>query len=235
MKMDDFRKIYSVDVKVAEGIHPLEEKYGPQIARYWQEQKEANDALYNGEFFLTVDCQIGSGRLRALYKRTDFATFLYWLRHTTDVKNVFHIFSVAAMVTSDDKILMGKMAEHTANAGRVYIPAGSISDEDIVDGQADFDGCMLRETMEETGIVLGSSMAQSHLTLIEKKGVIALIREYYVDVSANVLLDRVRSNLPNLKEQELQSVEAYGPGEIHPTMPEFLKDYQISRMKKEEM
>ena len=107
---------------------------------------------------------------------------------------------------------MGKMAAHTANAGRVYIPSGSISDDDLSNGKMDFDGCMRREAFEETGVRLNASQAQKHFTLIEKRGVLALIKEFSIALTSHELLEQVSANLPLLEEQELEGVYAYGPG-----------------------
>ncbi len=233
--MTTFKKITIVDVSVEAGVHPLEDKYRDGIDAYWKERIANNPELFNGEFYLTVDCSVNGERLEAVYRRTDFATFLFWLVHPTDIEGVFHIFSLAAMVSSDNKILMGKMAAHTANAGRVYIPSGSISDDDLSDGKMDFDGCMRREAFEETGIKLNASQAQDYFTLIEKKGVLALIKEFSVALTSDELLKQVRANLPLLEELELEDVYAYGPGEIDETMPEFLKNYQRNRMMKEKL
>ncbi len=230
--MTSFKKITIVDVSVEAGGHPLEKKYRDGIDAYWKERRASNPALFNGDFYLTVDCSIDGERLEAICRRTDFATFLFWLDHPTNIEGVFHIFSLAAMVSTDNKILMGKMATHTANAGRVYIPSGSISDDDLSNGKMDFDGCMRREAFEETGVKLNPSQAQDHFTLIEKKGVLALIKGFSIDLTSYDLLKQVNANLPLLEEQELEGVYAYGPGEIDETMPEFLKDYQLNRIKK---
>ena len=233
--MTEFKKITKIDVDVEAGVHPLEKKYRDRIDTYWKERSKTNPALFNGEFYLSVACSIEGDRLEAIYRRTDFATFLFWLNHPTDIVGVFHIFSLAAMVSTDNKILMGKMAGHTANAGRVYIPSGSISDDDLSNGKMDFDRCMRREAFEETGVKLEASQAQDYFTLIEKKGVLALIKEFSIELTSHDLLEQVRANLPLLAEQELEGVYAYEPGEIDETMPEFLKDYQRNRITKETM
>ena len=233
--MTKFKKITKVDVTVEAGVHPLENKYRERIDAYWKERIANNPALFNGEFYLTVDCSVNGERIEAIYRRTDFATFLFWFNHSTDIEGVFHIFSLAAMVSTDNKILMGKMAAHTANAGRVYIPSGSISDDDLSNGNMDFDGCMRREAFEETGVKLNASQAQDYFTLIEKKGVLALIKEFSIALTSHDLLEQVNANLPQLAEQELEGVYAYGPGETDETMPEFLKEYQLNRTTKELM
>lgn len=222
--------IKSVEIKVEEGVHPLDEKYGDEIGRNWEKQLAAKSSLYNGEFFLSVNVKISNGILTGTSRRTNFATFLYWLHHPTDIEGVFHVFSIAAMIGADNKVIMGRMSAHTANGGRIYMPAGSISDEDVCGGVIDFDTCMKREVFEETGIKLNLAESTSGFMLFEKKGVLALIREFHLTKSSGELINEIEKNLPDLQEQELDSVYAYGPGETENTMPQFLQEYQMYRL-----
>lgn len=124
------------------------------------------------------------------------------------------------------------MAQHTANAGRIYISAGSICDEDVCNGKVNLENLMKREVLEETGINLKLDSGSKGYTMIRKKDVIALIREYAMDVHSSKLIKLIEKNLPGLDDQELESVHAFGPGETHETMPEFLKEYQVNRISK---
>ncbi len=85
--------------------------------------------------------------------RGDFASFLYWLEHhedeTRDAKNCFPI---GALHSSDGALILGIMGDHTANAGLIYPPCGSIDDDDIVEGQVDSGANIAREVAEETGL-----------------------------------------------------------------------------------
>lgn len=218
-----------IDVHVEDGMHPLDVRYGSEIEAYWRQLSAANPALFNGEYYLTVEKQIEGRVLKGTYRRTHFATFLYWRDHVTSIKGAFQIISIAAMVSSDNKIIMGKMSADSANAGRIYIPAGSVSDEDIRDGVVDFDTAMTRETFEETGIQLRLDQANDCYTLCETRGVVALIREFQTGMHSTELVAKIEDNLTQQLERELECVYAYGRGETHPTMPEFLKHYQNNR------
>ena len=63
-----------------------------------------------------------------------------------------HVFGHAMPVTSDGALIAVRMANHTANAGRVYFAAGSFEPEDFPTEFADVDGNMEREVLEETGL-----------------------------------------------------------------------------------
>lgn len=223
-------RINSIDVRVEPGVHPVDVRYGEEIAAFWDKQVAANSTLFNGEFYFTVEKNCKDGVLNAVYRRSSFASFIYWRSHVTDIEGMFHIFSAGAMVSKENAILVGKMASHTANAGKEYIPAGSICDADICEALVDFEYSMLREAKEETGIILEISQAKPFYTMMETKGVLALIREFDTGLSSKALLARVRGNMRELEEDELDSVSMYSPGEVNETMPQFLQDYQINRL-----
>ncbi len=223
-------RINVVNVTVEAGAHPVDILYREEIAAYWEEQVAANPTLFNGEFYFTVKKSCENGVLNAVYRRSSFASFIYWRSHVTSIECMFHIFAAGAMVSKENAILVGKMAGHTANAGKEYIPAGSICDADIKDGKVDFEYSMVREAREETGIELSIARSKPYYTMIETRGVVALIREFSTGLSSTELVEQVMQNLPKLREDELESVSMYLPGEICAAMPQFLQDYQKLRL-----
>src|SRR5882762_3146621 len=72
-------------------------------------------------------------RLRADYFETDFASFLAWRDWGFADKGVFNGFGMGALRSIDGAFVMGEMAAHTANAGRIYFPAGTPDLDDLRD------------------------------------------------------------------------------------------------------
>lgn len=126
------------------------------IERYWNSVMTGKDRLWNGEFFMFTDVHIEDGVLHARGHKTDFSTFLYWRDNGRD-PSVTHITGTSFPHFDDGSLLAIKMAEHTANAGKVYFPAGSFDSDDIVDGAFDVVTNFCREIKEEIGIDVDAS------------------------------------------------------------------------------
>ncbi|MEM8540987.1 MAG: NUDIX hydrolase [Pseudomonadota bacterium] len=122
-----------------------------EIDRYWNGSLHRNNRLWNGDFFLFTDVKIVDRVIHGLGHKTDFSTFLYWRDHGRD-QCVTHITGTTFPHFDDGSLLAIKMADHTANAGRVYFPAGALDGDDIVDGAFDIGTNIRRELMEEIGL-----------------------------------------------------------------------------------
>ena len=214
---------------VEPGCHPLDERFADEIERDWERRQAANPHLFRGSFYLTTSLLLSPGQLEARYRRTSYATFLFWLDNREAMEGVHHIFSAASVICADDRIVMGRMASHTANAGRIYAPAGSLSDEDVIAGRVDFSGNLLREFHEETGYRLDAASAQSEFTAVVEGRTIALLKRFDMPVASPQFLAELSASIGH--DGELDGFFAFAPGEVHPDMPEIWRRYQAWRAK----
>lgn len=178
------------------------------IITNWATDKAANPALFDGPFFMAEQAGVVGGAFNASYSRTRFATMMHWKKSASSTKP-WHIFAVGVIVSGDNKLIAGRMAASTSAAGRVYFPAGSFDDGDVIGDTIDIDGNMQREVKEETGVDLaqaGSFDDQIHLVTANRS--IALFRRYYFDIAADELLRKIRDHIASEIDSELDDVTA---------------------------
>src|SRR6185503_6454716 len=89
---------------------------------------------------------------RAQYFETDFASFLAWRDWGFPDATVFNGFGMGALRGCDGGFVLGEMAAHTANAGKIYFPSGTPDLNDLKSGRVDIEGSVTREVAEETGL-----------------------------------------------------------------------------------
>jgi 8-oxo-dGTP pyrophosphatase MutT (NUDIX family) len=90
--------------------------------------------------------------LRGTAAAVDFKAFLAWRDFGFPDGGVRNCFAVAALLSADGAFMLGRMSERTANAGKIYFPAGTPDLGDVKDGALDLAGSAARELFEETGI-----------------------------------------------------------------------------------
>lgn len=208
MQAIDQNKVYPVEqisVCISEGGTDYVRENQQAIDENWQSEINANPSLFDGEFYLAPQASLRDGVLRAGYYRTSFRSLLYWRKDQARDKP-FHIFGSGVIVSSDNKLLLGQMAAHNAVGGRIYFPAGSNDDQDIVDGQVDFSGNARREVLEETGIDLNDAVRAGGYTLVLNEHSLALFRCYYFDRTSAELLAQAEQYIAGQQQPELSRV-----------------------------
>lgn len=216
MHTRDQNKIYPVTEisgRVAEGVPAYVQQHQTQIDENWQQEITANPTLYDGEIYLASQATLNNGVLLADYQRTSFRSLLYW-RKDKSADKPFHIFGSGVIVSSDNKLLLGQMATHNAVGGRIYFPAGSNDDQDIVDGAVDFDGNARREVLEETGIDLNDAVRKSGYTIVVSERSLALFRCYHFDQSGEELIRQAQQFIASEAVPELSHVLMIGQGDV---------------------
>lgn len=215
---DRILAVSDVDLVLRDGTHVFEPAEQAAIEARWAEAAARNPRIWNGPFFLFDQAAVepgvtGEPVFRAEGARTDFASFLHWRAESPPDPRFRHIFPVGAVVTADDRLLVGRMSRHTANPGRRYPPSGSLDPADIVtgpDGRPRFDPTanMLREIEEEIGLVFGrADVAPGFLVVPSGPRRHALVRIIRVSAPAAALETAIARHLAEDEEEELDGVE----------------------------
>lgn len=198
-------------------VRPEPLALGPQVTQaveaHWAMETARNPTLFNGSAFLFDHFEIDAdaASLTAQGALTDYATFLYWREHRQQL-SFHHTFPVGAIVTADDRLVIGRMSEHTANAGRHYPPAGSFDAGDIIvdaDGIQRLDalGNIARETGEEIGLDFSSVTPDPDWLLMPSTpNAYAIIRVLRTQQTSSELAPALEAHIKADSHQELAAL-----------------------------
>ncbi|SHJ98619.1 hypothetical protein SAMN05444159_2098 [Bradyrhizobium lablabi] len=173
-------------------------------AHFAIEQREK--PIWNGRILLARDPLFAGARFSASYFEADFASFLAWRDWGFPDKHVFNGFGMGALRCSDGAFILGEMGRHTANAGRIYFPAGTPDLDDLSGGAVDIAGSVARELEEETGLTPADYRACAHWDCVVSGSAIAMIRLLDVDSSGEALRERIEANLARQRQPELSAI-----------------------------
>jgi 8-oxo-dGTP pyrophosphatase MutT (NUDIX family) len=177
-----------------------------EIEAIWRREISGKPEMFNGRV-LIQHRGLADGRIfRCAYSETDYRTFLSWHRLGHPGAPVRNGFGMAALRASDGAFLLGEMASHTANAGKIYFAAGTPDLEDIVEGKVDLAGSVLREMSEETGLLASEVKVGEGWTAIVSAVRIAFMRRVEIAMPAVEARALMLERMKHLPEQELADI-----------------------------
>jgi 8-oxo-dGTP pyrophosphatase MutT (NUDIX family) len=153
-------RVTTLDLAVRPIVWPFAEVRRAEIAAHFAEKQRERPKIWNGRVLLGRDPVFTDGHFTATYFETDFASFLAWRDWGIPDKAVFNGFGMGALRTSDGAFVMGEMAQHTANGGRIYFPSGTPDLDDVRGDTLDISGSVVRELEEETGLTAADYRAE---------------------------------------------------------------------------
>jgi hypothetical protein len=146
-----------------------------------------------------------------------------WNFPDTSVRNCF---AMGAIRSADGAYLLGVMGTHTANAGRIYFPAGVPDPSDVEGDVVDLAANVAREVAEETGLTSAHVTAEPGWSAVFTGARIALMqllqaREAAVELRARILDHIAREAKPELTDIRIVRSRA----DFDPMMPTFVTAY----------
>jgi 8-oxo-dGTP pyrophosphatase MutT (NUDIX family) len=181
-----------------------------EIDAHFALRQQRQPSLWNGRVLLLKDYRIENGVVSGSSFETDFASFVAWRDWDFPDRGVFNVFAMAAVRSADGSFLLGRMADHTASAGRLYFPCGTPDPKDVTAGRLDLGGSAARELLEETGIDVAALSARPDWTLVRERNFIALIKRFVSAENAQELRARVMRYLASDKHSELSDIRMVG-------------------------
>src|SRR5580698_8509370 len=198
------------------------EEMDAHLAARQREKRE----LWNGRVLLGGHAVRAGDHFSADFFETDFADFLAWRDWGFPDAGVFNGFGMGALQSSDGAFLLGEMGAHTANAGRIYFPAGTPDPDDVSDGRLDLAGSIVREVTEETGLDAADYTMDTHWSCVFAGPSIAMIRILRIELAGEALKARVEAHLARETQPELRAVYLVrSRSDIVPVMPRFVSAF----------
>ena len=219
-------RITTLDLKVRPFAWAFASERRGEIDAHFAEKQRERPALWNGRVLLGRNTVREREHLAADYFETDFASFLAWRDWGFPDANVFNGFGMGALQSSDGAFLLGEMADHTSNAGRIYFPAGTPDPDDVRDGALDITGSVVREMAEETGLGESDYIMDPHWTCVLTGPSIAMFRILRVAIPGEALRTKVEAHLARESKPELRAVHLVrSTSDIVPAMPRFVSAF----------
>jgi 8-oxo-dGTP pyrophosphatase MutT (NUDIX family) len=216
-------RVTTLDLRVEDFAWPFALLRRDEIDAHFAEKRRENPNLWNGRVLLARNASFEGGRLAANYFETDFASFLAWRDWGFPDGAVFNGFGMGALRCADGAFVMGEMAPHTSNAGRIYFPAGTPDPDDILGGQVDIAGSIIREIEEETGLTPADYRAAAHWDCVVAGAAVAMIRLLDADIPGEAMRSRIEANLARQQKPELSAIHLVRQGrDLTAQMPRFV-------------
>lgn len=202
---------------------PFRPEDEPAIAERWRASIAAKPLMFDGTVLLGVDVRIENRVLGVRYAEARFSAFDWW-RATGPARGLRNVFGAGVVISSDGAALLGRMAPHTAPAGKIYFPCGTPDLDDVTDGRVDLDGSIEREIAEETG--LGRDLiapSETRLCIVTPK-VAAYVRRFDSALPAAELKRVVEAELARQQRPELdQIIFARSAAEVTDASPPYVR------------
>jgi 8-oxo-dGTP pyrophosphatase MutT (NUDIX family) len=178
-----------------------------EIKAHWAALKAKSPTLFDGRVLLQYERHIEDGVFHARYLATNYSAFLTWRDFGWPDKAMINGFSMAALRAKDGAFLLGEMAAHTANPGKVYFAAGTPDPDDITPtGRVDLLANLMRELEEETGLKPSEVSVGEGWTAVLEGQRIAFMRPVTIDMEAQMARELILSRLAKQAHPELANV-----------------------------
>ena len=214
----------ALDLKVTPRVWPFARDRRAEIDAHYAEQQRAKPKMWNGRVLLARRPRFDGARFSAEYFETDFASFLAWRDFGFPDRDIVNGFGMGALRSSDGAFVLGEMGSHTANAGRIYFPAGTPDLDDIRDGTVDIPGSVAREAEEETGLGPADYRAGPDWWCVDIGTSVAMIRELHVEMPGEALQAKIEANLAQQSSPELSAIHLVRKrSDLTAAMPRFVR------------
>ena len=216
-------RIETLDLSVEPWSWPFAEMRREEIAAHFAEQQREKPKLWNGRILLGRNPSFEGTHFSASYFEADFASLLAWRDWGFPEREAFNGFGMGALRCADGAFVLGEMGPHTANAGRIYFPAGTPDFGDVDGNTLDIAGSVAREIEEGTGLTPADYHAAPHWDCVVTGAAIAMMRTLDLDMPGEAVRERIEANLAREAHPELSAIHLVrNKSDFTSTMPLFV-------------
>lgn len=197
-----------------------------EIDAHFAQLQRGKPELFNGRVLMLREFAIEDHVFRGRTFETDFASLLAWRDWDFPDPTVKNVYAMGALRGSDGGFILGEMAAHTANAGKIYFPAGTPDPGDICGDSVDLLGSVIREVEEETGLTPADFAAAAGWFTVLAGPRIAQMKLLQAKAPAEELRERIVNFLATQEQPELTDIHiARGPDDLDDAMPSFMATF----------
>jgi 8-oxo-dGTP pyrophosphatase MutT (NUDIX family) len=200
------QEIDAIEMRFGEWHWPFIEAHQADIDENWAKMSARSARVFDGEVLLQHQWRIENGIYYGRYFKTRYRNFMGWRELQFPGLPVRNGFAMAALQSSDGAFLLGKMAEHTSNPGKIYFAAGTPDLNDIVGDRVDLEANVLRELEEETGLTAKDVTFTTGWTLVTDIGRAGFMRPMTLDLPAVEARAEIRARMQKIEDDELSDI-----------------------------
>ncbi len=217
--------VTSVTARLLPGGWQWAETNAEPIAENWRRIATGRPGLFDGRVLLCRSASLDGSHLSLGYCEVAYSAFIGCRDMGWPDAGMANCFAMAALRSADGAYLLGEMGAQTANAGKIYFPAGTPDLDDVTaEGEVDLAGSVFRELEEETGLAAAEVDAGTAWTMVRDGPRIALMRETRSPLPAAALKALIVERLAGQADPELSAIHvAFRAGDIaRERMPPFM-------------
>ena len=223
--------VKELDLVYREWQWPFAHEHRNKIDAHFAEARRAKPEMFNGQILMARDPVFAGDTFSARYFQTDFASFLAWRDWGFPDASVFNGFGMGALRTSDGAFVLGEMGQHTANAGKIYFPAGTPDLNDLRGDAVDIPGSVMRETAEEVGLTPDDYRAADQWDVVQAGSLTAMIRILDLAMPGDAVRARIEASLATQDDQELSAIHLVrSVSDFTETMPAYIRAFLAAKL-----
>ncbi len=203
---DSIYRITQVEARCCDYDWPFVAERAGEIAAHWDHLLKTKPGVWNGMILMMKVGRQDGARYVGEFFETRFAAMMAW-HHLGRPEGARLGFPVGALTCRDGAYLLGVMAGHTANAGKVYFPSGNLDPGDVQpDGRIDMRAAYLRELTEETGLSASDVACGEGWVVAERDAWVAFFQDVWLDLDADEAVRLLRGDLAAKTDHELSDI-----------------------------